>query len=85
MKRSDVKEAVSANAFTFHKDGTVTAKWGYFYRFEKTPEKYAEYVKAKVPGAKIIEVGDHYHDFVGGAKTGSAKSSYMWVKFMVGD
>jgi hypothetical protein len=31
----------------------------------------------------IVDSGDHHHSFVGGAPSGSAKDSYVWVKFTV--
>ena len=86
MKRSEIKAKIEecfADAMTFHKDGTITAKWGYFYRHDRTPEKYAEKIKEAFPGAFIIDTGDHWHAFVGGAKSGSAQDSYMWVRFKV--
>ena len=85
MKRSEIRKVVAenCNTFTFHKDGTITAKWSYFYRMGHTPEKYAEKIKAIFPTATIVETGDHFHAFVGGAKTGSACDSYMWVHFQV--
>jgi len=85
MERSEIEKMVSADTTTFHRDGTITAKWEYFYRFGRTPEKYAEKIERTFPGVEIIDTGDHFHDFVGGAKPGSAKSSYMWVRFKVND
>lgn len=32
---------------------------------------------------EIVDSGSHWHDFVGGAKPGSAKSSYDYVTFKV--
>jgi hypothetical protein len=53
----------------------------YFYRHGRTPESMAEYVKTKLPNAVITGTGDHWHAFVGGAESGSAKDSFMWVTF----
>jgi len=79
--RSDIENAISADAMTFHKDGNITAKWEYYYRFSKTPEKYAEKIKKALPEAVILDSGDHFHAFVGGSRPGSSQSSYMWVRF----
>jgi hypothetical protein len=84
VMKHKITNEIHAGAFTFHKDGSVTAKWSYFYHFDRSPEKYAEMIKTKFPEAHIIETGDHYHDFVGGSKVGSATSSYMWVRFDMG-
>jgi hypothetical protein len=79
--RDMVTAKLNAGAYTFHKDGTITAKWGYFYVMGRSPEGYMNIIKNRFPGVEIVDRGDHYHDFVGGAKVGSAKSSYMWVRF----
>jgi hypothetical protein len=85
MKRSVIKAAMTGQCdkITFHKDGTITAKWSYYYRFEKTPEGYVEKIQRMFPNARIIDKGDHMHSFVGGARTGGAQDSYMWVRFEV--
>lgn len=41
------------------------------------------FVKEKLPEAQVIESGNHWHEFVGGAKTGSVKDSFVWVKFKI--
>jgi len=56
---------------------------GYFYRFNMTPEKLVTHVKEKIPTAIIVDSGDHWATFNGGAKSGSSKDSYMWVKFVL--
>jgi hypothetical protein len=66
----------------FHKDGTVTAMLGYYYKNCGSHGEMERAVKA-IPGVSIIDVGDHYHDFVGGSRVGSATSSYTWVKFQI--
>jgi hypothetical protein len=83
--RSEIKAKIAdeCDAFTFHKDGTITMKWSYFYRFDRTPKKYAEKVKGIFPDATIIDTGDQFHGFVGGSKCGSSQDSYMWVQFKV--
>lgn len=86
MKKADkqkIMEQIGADAYTFHKDGTITAKWTYYYRFGNTPSKYAEKVGAAIQNCEIIDTGDHFHGFVGGAKTGGSQDSYMWVRFQV--
>lgn len=84
MKRSEVNAKIgSADKITFHRDGTITAKWGYYYRHGRTPEYYEARIKSVFPGATVIGSGDHWHEFVGGAKAGSSQDSYMWVKFKI--
>jgi hypothetical protein len=55
----------------------------YFYRFGMTVDKLEKFVKEKIPTAVITDSGDHWHDFVGSAPSGSAKDSFMWVTFKV--
>ena len=40
-------------------------------------------VTEKIPNAIIIDSGNHDHNFVGGANSGSAQDSFLWVKFTV--
>jgi hypothetical protein len=62
-------------AFRYHRS--------YFYSNNMSPEALVRLVKSKIPEAVIVDSGDHWHEFVGGAKSGSAKDSFMWVKFTV--
>ena len=81
------KEAVrcrvqTADAIKFHSDGTATAMLEYFYRNRKAEEGLVDDIKA-VPGARVVDYGWHESPFCGGAKVGSKKSTYYWVKFVV--
>jgi hypothetical protein len=80
MKTEEIRKTIHANVLSLYK-GTYTAKWCYFYRNGMTQEKYIDRIKGKFPNAKILESGDHWHSFVGGAKAGSSQDSYIWVKF----
>ena len=53
----------------------------YFYRHGMTVAQLEKQVKDKFPNALIVESGDHWAAFAGGAKSGSAKDSHMFVKF----
>ena len=55
----------------------------YFYGVTKSADALVNRVKEKIPNAIIIDSGNHFHEFVGGAKSGSAQDSYLWVKFTV--
>ncbi len=65
----------SKGAFKFYRS--------YFYRHGMTPEHLVNKVKEKIPNAVILDSGDHWAPFNGGAKSGSAKDSYLWVTFTV--
>ena len=55
----------------------------YYYGITLTADKLVEHVKAKIPNAVITDSGNHWHSFVGGTTSGSAKDSYLWVTFTV--
>lgn len=64
--------------------GDVFTYWkSYYYRSGMTPNSLVEKVKQTIPNAVITNYGDHYHNFVGTAKSGSPKDSYVWVSFTI--
>jgi hypothetical protein len=64
--------------------GIFTVKKSYFYGGGKALDSLRWLVES-IPDIKIVESGDHWHSFVGGAKAGTAKDSYVWVKFTIVD
>lgn len=65
----------SKGQFRYHKS--------YFWGMFQGADKLIALVKEKIPNAVITEHGNHYHEFVGGAESGSSKDSFLWVKFTV--
>ena len=63
------------------KAGVFTVRRGFFYTNGFTAEKLAEKIKAAVPGAIIIEQGEVWKAFRGGASV--AQQSHWFVKFTV--
>jgi len=57
----------------------------YYYGFSITADKLSEHVMASIPNAIITGSGNHWHEFVGNAKSGTAKDSYLWVTFTIKD
>jgi hypothetical protein len=55
----------------------------YYYRHGMDGTTVRDRVLQKIPDAKILDYGDHYHSFVGGCKDGSDRDSFFWVKFTV--
>jgi len=55
----------------------------YFYGIIKDAQSLINKVLLTFPEAEIIDSGNHWHKFVGGAKSGSAKDSFLWVKFKI--
>jgi len=65
--------------------GVFMVKKSYFWGLSKSGEELWNKVKEKIPNATLVEYGNNYHDFVGGAKAGSPKDSYFWVKFKIAE
>ena len=65
------------------RQGVYTVKRSYFYGITQSGEVSANRVKELIPSANIVEFGNHFARFRGGAKTGGPQSSYYWVKFTV--
>ena len=83
MTLSEIKKALDTNHVSRKKDGSYRYWVSYFYSNGLSSEKLVEAVKREIPNAVIIDNGDHWHDFVGGAKSGTARDSFMYVIFEV--
>ena len=79
MKTKEIEQLGFKNV-SLHK-GIFTVKKSYFYTNEMTTEGIFAEIQKKIPTAKLVDSGNHWHAFVGGAKSGSTQDSYMWVKF----
>ena len=75
---SKIKHLINAGSLS-RKDGIYTARWGFFYTHGINSEKKALYVKMNLPGAIILDHGEHWTSFRGGASV--ANQSHWWVKF----
>ncbi len=65
------------------RNGTYTAKKSYFWGVAQDGSKLADSIQKHLPKAEILDYGNHYHGFVGGARPGSSKDSYFYCKFTV--
>ncbi len=63
------------------KKGVYKARKGFYYRMNGTAESFRERVKATIPEATIINYGEHWMPFRGGASLGN--QSHWWVEFTV--
>jgi len=82
MKTKDIKVRLNDHVdVVSFRDGTFTVKKSYYWGATKDGSNLADKVKALIPEATILDYGNHYHGFVGGAKSGSPQDSYWWVKF----
>jgi hypothetical protein len=82
MKNSEIQERLSADTLS-KKAGVYTARWGYYWGITKPSDPYADRVKERIPNATILEHGNHFAPFRGGAPVG--KQSHFWVKFTIGE
>lgn len=61
------------------KNGNFVVRQGFFYKMGKTIDRYIEAVKAEFPNAKIIDSGEVWKPFRGGASL--ANQSHFFVEF----
>jgi hypothetical protein len=80
MTTKQVRESLHADSVS-QKDGVFTVRRGFFYTGGKTSEDFANAVKAVFPTAVVIDSGEVWTPFRGGATV--AKQSHWWVKFTV--
>lgn len=74
------KVGFSERHVIFKKDGTVKTMSGYFYRGQGgTEESNKQKVLTAFPDAEIIQTGDQFTSFRGGAPL--AKQSHVYVIF----
>lgn len=84
MKPTEIKNALSHSAdVVSYSKGVYTAKKSYFWGFTQDGSSFADKIVNMIPNAVMLDYGNHYHGFVGGAKTGGPKDSYFYVKFTV--
>ena len=82
MNTKRVREAIGEIINTLSSRGGVfTVKKSYYWGLSNDGSAFADKIKSRIPSAEIVDYGNHFHDFVGGAKPGSPRDSYYWVKF----
>jgi hypothetical protein len=82
MNTKQVAEKLGVNEKYVRKyKGQFRYHQSYYWGMFNGPEKLIARVKENFPEAVITDNGNHYHDFVGSAPSGSAKDSYLWVTF----
>jgi hypothetical protein len=80
MALDKIKYAIGADTLS-KSGGHYIVRKQYFYRMGNSEENLKNNVLKVFPNAKIVEIGDHYASFRGGASV--AASSHFWVKFDV--
>ena len=82
MTTKQIRERLAGSFDTVsQKDGVVTVRRAFFYRFGGSTEKCVAAVKQAFPGCKVIDSGEKYVAFRGGATV--AQGTHWWVKFRV--
>ena len=82
MKIKDIKIRLNDHVdVVSSRDGIYTVKKSYYFGITKDGSNLADKVEKLIPEATVLDYGNHYHDFVGGARPGSSRDSYWWVKF----
>lgn len=80
-----VRDAVSADGISKNKAGNFMFRKGYFYRMGDGCDKFAARVTAALTAAGIahtlVDTGDHWAAFRGGAPL--AKSSHFYVEVKI--
>jgi len=79
MTKTDIRRAINASTLTKHKDGTYTARWGFFYTHGRDEDTYVAKLKEKFPDVEIIEKGEICKPFRGGAPV--SRQSHWYIKF----
>jgi hypothetical protein len=74
-----VQERISGADLVTLKKGVYKAFLGYFYRHGQTAEGLAAKVREAFPQAQILETGDAWKPFKGGASL--TQQSHFWVTF----
>jgi len=78
----EIEDKCNADSISIRK-GIYTVRRGYFYSSGGSAEKFAARVQAAFPNARILESGNHWTPFRGGAKL--ANSTHWFVKFTLED
>ena len=79
----EVKELLCGTYDTVsrNKDGNIVIRRGYFYRNGMDGQKFGERIMEKLGGAvTLVECGDHWAPFRGGASVARSSHFYAVVK-----
>lgn len=80
MKTEEIRQLIRAD--TLSKKGDIyTARRGFFYTSGGTSEAFANRIRDVIPSARILDHGEVWKDFKGGASV--ANQSHWWVKFKI--
>lgn len=80
--RREVEEKLAVDQVVL-RNGIFTVRNEYFYTHGRSEKDLVAEVLAAFPQARIIDSGNHWAAFRGGAST--SQSSHWWVKFALSD
>jgi len=81
MTAKDIKDNVMWADGCSKRNGVFTVRQGFFYTHGRTASDLADSIKDFIPEAKIVDLGEVWKNFRGGAPL--AKSSHFFVKFTI--
>lgn len=80
MNADDIQKILGTKYVSKYK-GNFKYWKSYFWGMTLNADSLIKKVKQKFPNAVIVDSGNHFHDFVGSAKSGSRQDSYLYVIF----
>jgi hypothetical protein len=84
MSTKEVKKALEMVSDKISvRNGVYTIKKSYYWGVSEDGSALAKKVESKLDKAVVLDYGNHWHPFVGGAKSGSSKDSYLYCKFYI--
>jgi hypothetical protein len=82
MTANDIAKALGVSDRYVRKyKGAFRYHQSYYWGFFNGPDRLIAKIKKIFPSATILDSGNHWHSFDGGAKSGTAKDSFLWVQF----
>lgn len=81
MKTTEVQDKLGYGCSVSVRKGVYTVRRGFFYRHDMDSQKLANTCEKAIPGCTIIDHGEVWKPFRGGAEL--RNSSHFWVKFTI--
>lgn len=78
--RSLLENSVDVLSF---RNKVYTAKKSYYWGATQDGSAFRDKIQKLIPKARVVDYGNHWHSFVGGAKPGSSQDSYYYCKFEI--
>lgn len=79
MRKASMRALIHADSLTLAKDGTYTARFGFFYTHGLNAEHFVKMVRAAFPAATVLTSGEVWKPFKGSAPV--SRQSHWFVTF----